>query len=64
MNGMQPDECTPTISWMVQWKSGQGGMSIPVLRRDQGDAIELAKAQRFAGFETKLYRIEQTEVDF
>lgn len=64
MDGMQPDECTPEVAWMVQWKSKLGTMNPPVIRRSQEDAYSLAKSQRDAGFETKLFRIEQTEMDF
>jgi hypothetical protein len=67
---MQPDECTPEVSWEVVWlpklPSFEAGMAnqTRISRRDQGSAIRLASAQRKAGFETKLYRIEKTEVDF
>lgn len=67
---MQPDECTPEVSWEVVWlpklPSLEAAMANPtrITRRDQRIAIELATAQRAAGFETKLFRIEKTEVDF
>lgn len=65
MEGMQPDECTPEVSWEVAWKSNvndEGVTRVP--RRDQGDAIGLAKEMTANGFPSKVYRIEKTEVDF
>lgn len=70
MNGMQPDECTPEVNWEVVWfpklPSLEAAMANPttIIRRDQGKAIDLATAQRAAGFKTKLIRVERTEVDF
>lgn len=64
MNGMQPDECTPEVSWEVRYISGKADEPIVVQRRDQGAAIDFAKLHRKAGRETKLYRVEKTEVDF
>lgn len=67
---MQPDECTPEVSWEVVWlprfRSLEAAMAnqIRIIRRDQLKAIKIAKAQRAAGFETKLFRMEKTEVDF
>lgn len=65
VEGMQPDECTPEVSWEVSWESKLGGIVFPsVERRDQGTAIALAREQRAAGFKTKLRRVEKTEIDF
>lgn len=60
----KPDECTPIVSWKVQWVSKQGRMNEPIFRRSQADAIDLARLQRAAGFKTKLFRVEETEIDF
>lgn len=57
-------ECTPTVSWKVQWKSNQGIVNEPIFRRSQADAIDLARLQRSVGFETKLFRVEEMEIDF
>ena len=64
MEGMQPDECTPEVSWKVRWFSPVVKDWLSQTRRLQIDAFELATKQRAAGFKTKLFRIEQTEVDF
>lgn len=66
MDGMQPDECTPEVGWEVRWHSPLMPGSEPVVmpRRNQIAAIELAREQKKRGFETKLYRVELTEVDF
>lgn len=65
MEGMQPDECTPEVSWEVVWESDVNDEGVTrVLRRDQGDAISLAKHMTAHGFPSKVYRVEKTEVDF
>lgn len=65
MDGMQPDECTPEVSWEVRWPSeyAADGMTV-IYRRDQAKAIETAKGARSLGRKAKLYRVERTEVDF
>jgi hypothetical protein len=57
------DECTPEVSFKVQWHSPVAGAS-EVVRRDYGAAIDLARLQRAAGFKTRLKRVEETEIDF
>lgn len=63
-NDKLPELLQPEVSWVVQWKSKAGGLTPPIHRRDQEAALDLAKRQRKAGFEVKLFRVEQTEVDF
>lgn len=61
---MQPDECTPEVTWEVRWKNKVNGDLSVFQRRSQSVAVELATKQRAAGFDTKLFRIEKTETDF
>jgi hypothetical protein len=65
MEGMQPDESTQEVSWEVRWKSPMAadGTTV-VVRRDKLVATVMARTQRQAGFETKLLRVEKTEIDF
>jgi hypothetical protein len=64
VEGMQPDECTTETFWEVCWKSKMYEDIVHKVKRDQERAYEVAKLQKEAGFETKLYRVERTELDF
>lgn len=64
MEGMQPDECTPEVSWEVRYFSDQTDEPIAIARRKQDTAIDFAEFHRSAGRRVKLYRVEKTEVDF
>jgi hypothetical protein len=58
------DECTPEVQFVVRWWSPVAKEWLSQTRRVQLDAIELAKKQKKAGFKTRLFRIETTEIDF
>jgi hypothetical protein len=60
----QPDECTSSVHWEVSWKSKISPDVHTVVRRDMVRAYDMAIAQRDAGFETKLHRVEKTEMAF
>lgn len=68
--GIQPHENTPEICYEISWKSKvplATTEDFPVhtlIRRDPGSAMELANKQKAAGFETKLHRVERTELEF
>ena len=52
-------------SWEVVWKSKAPDTPPTVVpRRDEVVAKALARTQREAGFETKLFLVVKTEVDF
>lgn len=65
MSDMPKDGCTPEVSWEVCWPSvyAEGGTT-RVVRRDQLTATVLARTMRENRRETKLVRVERTEVDF
>lgn len=62
-DGMQEDESGQQVSYRVAWTGGAHGRQ-EVVRRNYGPAVDLAKRQRDAGFTAKLFRVEETELDF
>ena len=61
--GVQEYESGAHTYYKVSWKSKLNGVTT-VVRRDPKSAMNLAEDQRKRGFKTKLFRVEETELDF
>lgn len=64
MEEVQPEGCVPEVSWEVSWESSAHDSMLPIVRRTEDSAKDLARLQRAAGFKTRIQRVERTEVDF
>lgn len=58
-------EPEPVVSFQIVWKSKLKDAAPTIWEhRSEHRAKEIASTQTAAGFDTKLYRVEKTEIDF